>query len=60
MENNKFLSRFTMMLTEKEQVKLFSARVIVFGVGGVGGALAHMLVRSGIQHLDIVDFLLDF
>ena len=56
MENNEFLSRFTMMLTENEQVKLFSARVIVFGVGGVGGAVAHMLARSGIQHLDIVDF----
>lgn len=30
-------------------------RVIVFGVGGVGGWCAESLVRSGIRHLTIVD-----
>ena len=45
-----------MMLTETEQAKLKDAHVLVFGVGGVGGSLCHMLVRSGIEHLDIVDF----
>lgn len=31
-------------------------RVILFGVGGVGGWCAEALVRTGIQHLTIVDF----
>ena len=31
-------------------------RVIIFGVGGVGSWCAESLVRSGIQHLTIVDF----
>lgn len=53
---NEIFSRFIMMLSENEEQKLFSARIIVFGVGGVGGALTHMLVRSGIQHIGIVDF----
>ena len=30
-------------------------RVIVFGVGGVGGWCAESLVRSGVGHLTIVD-----
>ena len=36
--------------------KLFSANVIVFGVGGVGGYTAEMLVRSGVGNITIVDF----
>ena len=51
-----YFDRFTMMLTQQEQEKLFSARVLVFGVGGVGSVLVHMLARSGIQHIGIVDF----
>ena len=31
------------------------AKVIIFGVGGVGGWCAESLVRSGISHLTIVD-----
>lgn len=34
---------------------LKSARVILFGVGGVGGWCAESLIRSGIGHLTIVD-----
>lgn len=55
-QTNEIFSRFTMMLTEEQTAKLFSARIIVFGVGGVGGAVAHMLIRSGIQNIAIVDF----
>ena len=54
--NTNYLSRFTMMLTQEQQTKLLTKRIIVFGVGGVGGALVHMLVRSGIQNIAIVDF----
>jgi tRNA A37 threonylcarbamoyladenosine dehydratase len=35
--------------------KLGRSRVILFGVGGVGGWCAESLVRSGIGHLTIVD-----
>lgn len=51
-----FTSRFTMMLDNHQISNLFSKRILVVGVGGVGGALAHFLVRSGIQHIGIVDF----
>ena len=53
---NDFTSRFTMMLTDNQRVNLLSKRILVFGVGGVGGALVHMLARSGIAHIGIVDF----
>ena len=55
-DKNEIFSRFAMMLDENQTKKLFSARIIVFGVGGVGGAVVNMLVRSGIQEISIVDF----
>jgi len=54
--NEEYFSRFTMMLTQEQKEKLFSSRVLVFGVGGVGSAVVHMLIRSGIQRIGIVDF----
>lgn len=36
--------------------RMQQVRVILFGVGGVGGWCAETLVRTGIQHLTIVDF----
>lgn len=54
--DNEIFNRFTMMLNEEQIKNLFSARIIVFGVGGVGGAVVNMLVRSGIQNIAIVDF----
>ncbi len=36
--------------------RLQQTKVILFGVGGVGGWCAEALVRTGIQHLTIVDF----
>lgn len=35
---------------------LAHARVIIFGVGGVGGWCAETLLRTGVGHLTIVDF----
>lgn len=35
--------------------KLYNARVIVFGIGGVGSYVVEALVRSGIGEIDIVD-----
>lgn len=54
--NLEFLKRFTLMLNDEQIARLLSAKILVFGVGGVGGALCHFLVRSGIHNLDIVDF----
>ena len=36
--------------------KLAKSKVIIFGVGGVGGYTAEMLVRTGIGSLTIVDY----
>ena len=36
--------------------ELRRARVAVFGVGGVGSWAVESLVRSGIEHLTLVDF----
>lgn len=35
--------------------RIAATRVIIFGVGGVGGWCAESLVRSGIRHLTLVD-----
>ncbi len=46
----------TQMLFGKEAMKKFqSSRVIIFGIGGVGGHTAEALVRSGIGSIDLVD-----
>lgn len=54
--NLEYLNRFFMMLNGEQQKKILSARVLLFGVGGVGSALAEFLVRSGISNLTIVDY----
>ena len=47
--------RTTLLLGDDNLQKLQSARVIIFGVGGVGSWCAEALVRSGIRHLTMVD-----
>ena len=51
-----FLDRFNLMIGEEKISNLKSKKVILFGVGGVGGYVAEFLVRSGISSLTIVDF----
>lgn len=53
-ENESF-SRLQLLVGRQQLERLASARVIVFGVGGVGSWCAEALVRSGICHLTIVD-----
>ena len=36
--------------------KLHNAKIIVFGIGGVGGYATEMLTRAGIQNITLVDF----
>lgn len=46
----------TELLIGKEAMKtLNKAHIAVFGIGGVGGYVVEALVRSGIQHIDLVD-----
>ena len=43
------------LLGEDAMEKLRSAKVAVFGIGGVGGYVAEALARSGVGALDLVD-----
>ena len=49
-------SRTALLLGEQAVERLRNVRVIIFGMGGVGSWVAETLVRTGIYHLDIVDF----
>lgn len=56
MGNNKpFFNRTRLLLGDSMMDKLDDARVIIFGVGGVGSWCAEGLVRSGVGHITIVD-----
>lgn len=47
----------TQLLIGKENLnKIKNSKIIVFGVGGVGGYVCEMLVRAGVNNLTIVDF----
>ena len=49
-------TRTIQLLGEEGFRALQNARVILFGVGGVGGWCAETLLRTGIGHLTVVDF----
>ncbi|MBD5228449.1 MAG: tRNA threonylcarbamoyladenosine dehydratase [Bacteroidales bacterium] len=49
-------SRTALLLGENAVARLRNARVIIFGMGGVGSWVAETLVRTGVYYLDIVDF----
>ncbi len=49
------LSRTIMLLGEENVEKLKNKKVIVFGVGGVGGYTCEALARTGVGRIDIVD-----
>ena len=48
-------SRTALLLGAEAMEKLRKARVIVFGLGGVGGHACEALVRSGVGAIDLVD-----
>ena len=48
-------SRTRLLLGGDALDKLKSARVAVFGIGGVGSYTAEALVRSGVGSIDIID-----
>ena len=49
------LSRTEMLIGKENVEKLKSKRVIVFGIGGVGGYACEALARTGIGQIDLVD-----
>ena len=48
-------SRTELLLGKGAMNKLKSARIAVFGIGGVGGYAVEALVRSGVGALDLID-----
>ncbi len=48
-------SRTQLLLGSQAMEKLSSARVAVFGIGGVGGYVCEGLVRSGVGSFDLID-----
>lgn len=48
-------SRTELLLGNEAMQRLASARVAVFGIGGVGGHAAEALVRSGVGSIDLID-----
>jgi len=49
------LVRTEMLLGKENIAKLWDKRVIVFGIGGVGGYVCEALARSGVGQIDLVD-----
>ncbi len=48
-------SRTELLFGKEAMEKLWQSRVIVFGIGGVGGYVVEALARSGVGALDLVD-----
>lgn len=52
---NAVFNRARLLVGDEGMERLADARVIIFGVGGVGSWCAEALIRSGVRHLTIVD-----
>ena len=52
--NDQF-QRTRMLIGQENLDKLAAAKVLVFGVGGVGGSVCEALCRGGVGRIDIVD-----
>lgn len=50
-----YFSRSELLLGKEGMQRLNSARVAVFGVGGVGGYIVEALARSGVGEIDVID-----
>ena len=47
--------RTVSLIGEEAQAKLARSRVLIFGIGGVGGHMTEALARAGVGHLTLVD-----
>ena len=43
------------LITEKQQERLRTSKVSVFGMGGIGGIIAEILIRTGIGCMKLID-----
>ena len=50
-----YFQRTELLLGKQCMTEIAAKRIIIFGIGGVGSWCAESLIRSGIQHLTIVD-----
>ena len=55
MSQKEIFNRSTLLLGREGMKALDEARVILFGVGGVGSWCAEGLIRAGLRHLTLVD-----
>lgn len=53
--NNEMFSRNKGLITDNQQNILKNSAVAVFGLGGLGGVICEILVRSGIYNLKLID-----
>lgn len=51
-----FLQRSELLLGEENLEKIISSKIIIFGLGGVGGGAIEALARCGIGEITLVDF----
>lgn len=54
-QNNKERFSRTALLLDDDTDKLFNKKVLIVGVGGVGGYAAENIVRAGVGHITLVD-----
>ncbi len=54
MENSAF-DRTALLVGDKAMMRISKAKVIVFGIGGVGSWVAECLVRTGVRNITLVD-----
>ncbi|MDE5880688.1 MAG: tRNA threonylcarbamoyladenosine dehydratase [Muribaculaceae bacterium] len=47
--------RTTLLVGKKAMESISNAKIIVFGIGGVGSWVAECLVRTGVRHITLVD-----
>ena len=52
---NEYFTRTELLLGSEGMKKLYTAKVAVFGIGGVGSFAAEALARSGIGYLTLID-----
>lgn len=56
MHNQEIFKRVELLLGNHQLQKIDEAKVIIFGVGGVGSWCAESLVRTGVTNITLVDF----
>ncbi len=55
MDENSAFDRTALLVGEEAMARISNAKVILFGVGGVGSWVAEALVRTGVRNITLVD-----